>query len=48
MKNNNNAVVKRNLKLKPLCLALMAIGVSGAAMAEEVSKQDIPQFTRAC
>jgi carbohydrate-specific outer membrane porin len=45
MKNNNNAVVKRNLKLKPLCLALMAIGVSGAAMAEEVSKQDIPQFT---
>ncbi len=45
MKNNNNAVVKRNLKLKPLCLAFMTIGMSGAAMAEEVSKQDIPQFT---
>ena len=48
MKNNKKAVVERKLKLKikPLCLALMAVVFTGNVLADEVSsKEDIPQFT---
>lgn len=46
MKNNKSVVVERKLRMKPLCLALMAIGFTGHSLAEETtSKEDIPQFT---
>ena len=47
MRNDRNAVVKHNFKMKPLAIAFLALGLSGNVLANEsVDKSDIPQFTQ--
>jgi carbohydrate-specific outer membrane porin len=42
----HSAVDHFSLKLKPICLALLAIGLSGQAVADDLTnKQDLPIFT---